>query len=87
MAGAEPGSQEAHSRASFSLHFAFDHPQWQAIWDHDGEQAAKARQALLDRASNERLLVVGYHYPFPGIRHVVRDGERFRWLPADWVWG
>jgi hypothetical protein len=30
--------------------------------------------------------VAGYHYPFPGIGHVVRDGTAYRWLPADWTW-
>jgi hypothetical protein len=69
-----------------NVHVAFDHPDWQMIWDHDRDLGAKTRATLLDRAANEKLLVVGYHYPFPGIGHVVKDGATYRWLPADWMW-
>jgi len=69
-----------------SVHVAFDHPEWQIIWDHDRDLGAKTRAALLDRAAHDRLLVIGYHYPFPGLGHVVKDGTAYRWLPADWVW-
>jgi glyoxylase-like metal-dependent hydrolase (beta-lactamase superfamily II) len=68
------------------IHVAFDHPDWQIIWDHDRELGAKTRKSLLDLATHDRLLVAGYHYPFPGIGHVVKQGDGFRWLPADWVW-
>ncbi|MDE3812315.1 MBL fold metallo-hydrolase [Sinorhizobium meliloti] len=69
-----------------SIHIAFDRPEWQIIWDHDREKGAKTRRALLDRAAHDRLLVAGYHYPFPGIGHVVKEGNGFRWLPVHWVW-
>lgn len=69
-----------------SIHIAFDRPEWQTIWDHDREKGAKTRRALLDRAAHDRLLVAGYHYPFPGVGHVVKEGDGFRWLPATWVW-
>jgi glyoxylase-like metal-dependent hydrolase (beta-lactamase superfamily II) len=69
-----------------SIHISFDQPEWQIIWDHDREKGATTRRALLDRAANDRLLVAGYHYPFPGVGHVVKEGQGFRWLPSDWVW-
>ena len=25
-------------------------------------------------------------FPFPAVGHVVKEGNGFRWLPADWVW-
>lgn len=68
------------------IHIAFDHPDWQIIWDHDRELGAKTRKSLLDLATHDRLLVSGYHYPFPGIGHVVKHGDGFQWLPTDWVW-
>ena len=58
-----------------SVHVSFDHPDWQIIWDHDRDLGAKTRAALLDRAAHDGLLVVGYHYPFPGIGHVAKDGS------------
>lgn len=72
--------------AAPSIHITFDKPEWHIKWDHDPDKGAKTRRALLDRAANDRLLVAGYHYPFPGVGHVVKDGMGFRWLPTDWVW-
>jgi glyoxylase-like metal-dependent hydrolase (beta-lactamase superfamily II) len=69
-----------------SIHIGFERPDWQIIWDHDREKGAQTRRALLDRAAHDRLLVAGYHYPFPGVGHVVKEGDGFHWLPADWVW-
>jgi glyoxylase-like metal-dependent hydrolase (beta-lactamase superfamily II) len=69
-----------------SIHIAFDRPEWQIVWDHDREKGARTRRALLDRAAHDRLLVAGYHYPFPGVGHVVKEGNGFRWLPTEWVW-
>jgi len=69
-----------------SIHIAFDRPEWQIIWDHDRDKGAKTRRALLDRAVSDRLLVSGYHYPFPGIERVVKEGVGYRWLPTGWVW-
>jgi hypothetical protein len=56
------------------------------IWDHDREEGARTRARLLDRMVTDRPLVIGYHYPFPGVGHVVRDGSAYRWLPDDWRW-
>jgi glyoxylase-like metal-dependent hydrolase (beta-lactamase superfamily II) len=69
-----------------NIHIAFERPDWQIIWDHDREQGARSRVRLLDQSVADRLLVTGYHYPFPGIGHVVRNGAAYRWLPADWDW-
>jgi hypothetical protein len=48
--------------------------------------ATKTRMAFLDRAATDKTLVGGYHFPFPGFGHVVREGSGYRWLPADWQW-
>jgi glyoxylase-like metal-dependent hydrolase (beta-lactamase superfamily II) len=69
-----------------NIHIAFERPDWQIIWDHDREQGAKTRARLLDQMATDRLLVAGYHYPFPGFGHVVRSGNAYHWLPADWNW-
>jgi glyoxylase-like metal-dependent hydrolase (beta-lactamase superfamily II) len=69
-----------------SILIAFDRPEWQIKWDHDPAKGAQTRRALLDRAAQDRLLVVGYHYPFPGVGHIAKEGTGFRWLPAEWIW-
>jgi glyoxylase-like metal-dependent hydrolase (beta-lactamase superfamily II) len=64
----------------------FLHPEWAFGFDLDVPLATKARIAFLDRAAADRTLVGSYHLPFPGFGHVVRDGNGYRWLPADWQW-
>jgi glyoxylase-like metal-dependent hydrolase (beta-lactamase superfamily II) len=64
----------------------FQHPEWAFGFDLDVPLATKARIAFLDRAAADKTLVGGYHLPFPGFGHVVREGSGYRWLPADWQW-
>jgi glyoxylase-like metal-dependent hydrolase (beta-lactamase superfamily II) len=65
---------------------SFQHPEWPFGFDMDVPRATKARMAFLDRAATDKTLVGGYHFPFPGFGHVVREGSGYRWLPADWQW-
>jgi glyoxylase-like metal-dependent hydrolase (beta-lactamase superfamily II) len=65
-----------------NVHVAFEHPGWRFLYDDFGEQAIRTRWGLLDRAASEGLLLAGYHFPFPGVGHVFRDAETYRWLPG-----
>ena len=65
---------------------SFQHPEWPFGFDQDVPLAAKARIAFLDRAATDKTLVGGYHFPFPGFGHVVRERSGYRWMPADWQW-
>ena len=60
------------------------HPQWQPSFDMDGPMAAAARIAMLDRAASDRMLVHGYHFPFPATGHIARDGKGFDLVPVLW---
>jgi glyoxylase-like metal-dependent hydrolase (beta-lactamase superfamily II) len=64
----------------------FLHPEWAFGFDLDAPLATKARMAFLDRAAADKTLVGSYHLPFPGFGHVVREGNGYRWLAADWQW-
>jgi glyoxylase-like metal-dependent hydrolase (beta-lactamase superfamily II) len=65
---------------------SFLHPEWPFWFDMDVPLATKTRMAFLDRAAADKTLVGGYHLPFPGFGHVVREANAYRWLPADWRW-
>lgn len=65
-----------------NVHVAFEHPRWRFLYDDYGEQAVRTRVRLLERAASEGLLLSGYHFPFPGVGRVFRDGSEYRWLPA-----
>jgi glyoxylase-like metal-dependent hydrolase (beta-lactamase superfamily II) len=65
---------------------SFLHPEWPFGFDIDVPTGTKTRMAFLDRAAADRTVVGSYHLPFPGFGHVVREGNGYRWLPADWQW-
>jgi glyoxylase-like metal-dependent hydrolase (beta-lactamase superfamily II) len=60
------------------------HPEWQPVLDMDGEAAVATRKKLLDRAAADRMLVQGYHFPFPASGHIVRSGSGFELVPMEW---
>ncbi|MFD1341600.1 MBL fold metallo-hydrolase [Litorisediminicola beolgyonensis] len=64
----------------------FAHPGWVNGFDMDADQTVATRQSLLDMAASDRMAVLGYHFPFPGIGHVMRMGEAYAFVPATWRW-
>ncbi|PDT10864.1 MBL fold metallo-hydrolase [Rhizobium sp. M1] len=62
----------------------FDQPDWHNGFEHDPEEAARVRVALLRELAATGEMLVATHLPFPSICHVAVDGEAFRWVPAVW---
>lgn len=62
----------------------FAHPEWFNGFDSDGAQTVATRQSLLDMAAADKIAVLGYHFPFPGVGHVLKAGETYEFLPALW---
>jgi glyoxylase-like metal-dependent hydrolase (beta-lactamase superfamily II) len=60
------------------------HPEWQPILDVDGPRAVDTRRKLLDRASADRMLVQGYHFPFPACGHITRTAQGYDLMPVAW---
>lgn len=67
-----------------TIHSAFERPDWHFLFDSDPDQAARTRRELLDRAATDEMLIMGYHFPFPGLGYAVRAGDAYRWYPAGW---
>jgi glyoxylase-like metal-dependent hydrolase (beta-lactamase superfamily II) len=65
---------------------SLQHPDWTPIFDYDPAQAIKSRKAILDRVATDRIMVMGYHFPFPAIGHVVRRDAAYHWDAAQWIW-
>jgi len=59
-------------------------PDWQFMFDAIPDLAVKSRRKLYDMAATERMLVQGYHFPFPSVGHIARQGEGYRFVPAPW---
>ncbi|WP_323784998.1 MBL fold metallo-hydrolase [Thalassovita sp.] len=65
-------------------YMSFRQPGWFNGTDADGETTVATRKRLLDMAAADRMAVLGYHFPFPGVGHVQRENDRFSFVPALW---
>lgn len=63
-----------------------EHPDWRPPLDMDPEQAVETRRRLSARAADERMRVVAFHVPFPGLGHVARRGGGLVWVPDNRSW-
>jgi glyoxylase-like metal-dependent hydrolase (beta-lactamase superfamily II) len=59
-------------------------PGWHAAFDQDGKMAEETRRKVYDMLVAEKMPVQGFHYPFPGVGHVEKDGNGYRVVPAPW---
>lgn len=58
-------------------------PDLHAVIDFDPAAAEATRWRMLDRVATDRVRVVGYHFPFPANGMVLREGQGYRFVPAD----
>ena len=61
------------------LHLAY--PAWYPSFDWRPEQSVATRRALFAHAAAEKYLVLGCHFPFPGLGHVGQQRTRWQWQP------
>jgi len=59
-------------------------PGWRAFFDQDPAQAETTRRKTYEMLVAEKMRVQGFHYPFPGLGNVVKDGGGYRLVPAQW---
>ena len=57
---------------------------WRPGPDRDGEAAAAARRRIFDQAAADGTLVLGFHFPFPGLGRILRTDSGYAWVPAGW---
>jgi glyoxylase-like metal-dependent hydrolase (beta-lactamase superfamily II) len=61
---------------------SFAHPEWKPTADHVPDQAVETRKRLLDRLAADRLKLIGFHLPYPGIGTVERKDGAYRYVAA-----
>jgi glyoxylase-like metal-dependent hydrolase (beta-lactamase superfamily II) len=59
-------------------------PDWHVAFDVDPAMAQETRHKFLDMAAAEKATVVGFHFTFPSIGHVEKDGTKYRLIPSLW---
>jgi glyoxylase-like metal-dependent hydrolase (beta-lactamase superfamily II) len=53
------------------------HPEWHGAYDQDVNLAEASRRKLLDRVVADKLMICGYHFPFPAAGHIQKDGAGY----------
>lgn len=61
------------------------HPEWQAIFDMDPQDAVDTRKRILDRVAADKMRVSFFHAPFPATGFIIRSGAGFEYAPALWT--
>jgi glyoxylase-like metal-dependent hydrolase (beta-lactamase superfamily II) len=64
--------------------FFLRNPDWYVAMDIDPIRAAETRHKFYDMASAEKALIAGFHFPFPCLGHVEKDGTGYRLVPIAW---
>jgi glyoxylase-like metal-dependent hydrolase (beta-lactamase superfamily II) len=64
--------------------FFLRNPDWHVAYDFDPELAQTTRHKFYDMVAAEKATVVGFHFTFPSIGHVEKDGTGYRLIPVAW---
>jgi glyoxylase-like metal-dependent hydrolase (beta-lactamase superfamily II) len=59
-------------------------PGWHLMFDQDAKMAEETRRKVYDMLVAERMMVQGFHYPFPALAHIEKSGSGYREIPVPW---
>ena len=80
------GSSQVYVQADVThVPFLFArNPGWHAFYDQDPVMAEATRRKVYDMLVAEKMLVQGFHYPFPSLAYVEKSGSGYREVPVAW---
>jgi glyoxylase-like metal-dependent hydrolase (beta-lactamase superfamily II) len=55
-------------------------PRIEFAYDTDPKQSVSTRVKVLDMLASNRIPLLAYHFPWPGIGHVAKQGDGFRYF-------
>jgi glyoxylase-like metal-dependent hydrolase (beta-lactamase superfamily II) len=61
---------------------SLEKPKLPFAFDTDGAQGVATRLKMWDMLASERIPMVAYHFPFPGVGYVGKQGDAYRYFPA-----
>src|SRR6185369_5181765 len=61
------------------------YPDFQGSFDQDGPKAAATRRRVYDMLVADKLPVQGYHFPFPALARIEKQGDGYRVVPTAGV--
>lgn len=59
-------------------------PGWHVMFDMDAAMAEATRRSVYDMLVAEKMIVQGFHYPFPSLAYVEKVGSGYREVPVPW---
>ena len=59
-------------------------PDWKVMFDMDADKAVATRKRILDMAASEKMRLSFYHANFPATGFVAKEGNGYRYIPAEW---
>jgi glyoxylase-like metal-dependent hydrolase (beta-lactamase superfamily II) len=68
--GHQPSLQMENPRAEFAR-------------DTDPKQGVTTRLRVFDMVANQKIPILAYHFPWPGIGHVAKRGDRYRYVAVE----
>lgn len=60
-------------------------PGWHLMFDQIPDMAEATRRKIYDMLAAERMMVQGFHYPFPALAHIEKTAAGYREVPAFWT--
>ena len=60
------------------------HPGWHAFYDQIPDMAEATRRKVYDMLAAEKMMVQGFHYPFPAHAYIEKSGEGYRETMVPW---
>jgi hypothetical protein len=61
-------------------------PRAHVTFDQDPQRAADTRVKVFEMLAESRMALLGYHFPWPGLGHVAKEGDGFRYFPELIRW-
>lgn len=61
---------------------SLERPRAQFLFDTDGQQAVASRVRMFDMLAAQRIPMVSYHFPWPGLGHVGKQGDGYRFFAS-----
>jgi glyoxylase-like metal-dependent hydrolase (beta-lactamase superfamily II) len=60
----------------------FEHPRIEVAFDTDSKQGAESRVKLFDLLTAQRIPLLVFHMPWPGLGQLAKHGDGFRYVPS-----
>lgn len=61
-------------------------PKAHVVFDEDPQLASETRVKVFDILAESRIALLGYHFPWPGLGHIAKEGDGFRYFPELIRW-